>query len=170
MVNGNQAIDSLWPSDVIWRRRSWSTLVRVRACCLSALSHHLNQWWRAIKKIWRSFHGNVYLNTHDIKSQVWLKMHTFEITATSHRGHWFSKNDGAVPPCIECHQAKMSCALIMITSSNGNIFRVTGPLCGEFSGHRWIPLTKASDAELWCFLWSAPESDLRLNKQLVKQS
>ena len=21
------------------------------------------------------------------------------------------------------------------------------------SGHRWIPLTKASDAELWCFLW-----------------
>ena len=22
--------------------------------------------------------------------------------------------------------------------------------------HRWIPLTKASDAELWCFLWSAP--------------
>ena len=23
--------------------------------------------------------------------------------------------------------------------------------------HRWIPRTKASDAELWCFLWSAPE-------------
>ena len=44
----------------------------------------------------------------------------------------------------------------MITSSNGNIFRVTGPLCGDFTGHRWIPLTKASDAELWCFLWSAP--------------
>ena len=40
---------------------------------------------------------------------------------------------------------------------NGNIFRVTGPLCGEFIGHRWSPLTKASDAELWCFLWSAPE-------------
>ena len=39
----------------------------------------------------------------------------------------------------------------------GNIFRVTGPLCGEFTSHRWIPLTKASDAELWCFLWSAPE-------------
>ena len=40
-----------------------------------------------------------------------------------------------------------------------NFFRVTGPLCGEFTGHQWmwIPLTKASDAELWCFLWSAPE-------------
>ena len=45
----------------------------------------------------------------------------------------------------------------MMTYSNGNIFRVTGPLCGEFTGHRWIPLTKASDTELWCFLWSVPE-------------
>ena len=39
----------------------------------------------------------------------------------------------------------------MMTSSNGNIFRVTGHLCGEFTGSRWIPRTKASDAELWCF-------------------
>ena len=28
---------------------------------------------------------------------------------------------------------------------------------GKFTGHRWIPLTNASDAELWCFLWSASE-------------
>ena len=39
-------------------------------------------------------------------------------------------------------------AIIMMTSSNGNIFRVTGHLCGEFTGLRWIPRTKASDAEL----------------------
>ena len=45
----------------------------------------------------------------------------------------------------------------MMTSSNGNIFHVTGPLYGEFTGDRWIPPTKASEAELWCFLWSAPE-------------
>ena len=38
-----------------------------------------------------------------------------------------------------------------------SIFRVTGPLCEEFTGRRWIPLTKASDAELWWFLWSTPE-------------
>ena len=44
----------------------------------------------------------------------------------------------------------------MMTSSNGNIFRVTGPLWGESTGHRWIPLTKASHAEFWCFLWSEP--------------
>ena len=46
---------------------------------------------------------------------------------------------------------------LMMTSSNGNIFRVTGSLSGEFTGHRWIPLTKASDAELCCFLWSTPK-------------
>ena len=45
----------------------------------------------------------------------------------------------------------------MMASSNGNIFRVTGNLCGEFTGPRWIPRTKASDAELWCFLWSASQ-------------
>ena len=52
----------------------------------------------------------------------------------------------------------------MMTSSNGNIFRVTGHLCGEFTGLRWIPRTKASDAELWCFLWCA------LIKRLSKHS
>ena len=47
------------------------------------------------------------------------------------------------------------------TSWNRNVFRVTGPLCGEFTGHRWIPRTKASDAELCCYC---------LNTRLSKQS
>ena len=42
-----------------------------------------------------------------------------------------------------------------------NVFRVTGHLCGEFTGQRWIHRTKARDGELWCFLWSEPE--LRLS-------
>ena len=45
----------------------------------------------------------------------------------------------------------------LMTSPNGNIFRVAGHLCGEFTGYQWIPHTKVSDAELWCFLWSEPE-------------
>ena len=33
-----------------------------------------------------------------------------------------------------------------------------GVTCNVVSrGDRWIPRTKASDAELWCILWSAPE-------------
>ena len=51
----------------------------------------------------------------------------------------------------------------MMTSSNGNKFRVTGPLCWEFIGHRWISLTKASDTKFDVFF------DL-LNKRLSKQS
>ena len=52
----------------------------------------------------------------------------------------------------------------IMTSSNGNIFRVTGPLWGGFVCHRWISLTKASDAEFDVLF------DLRLNKRLSKPS
>ena len=51
-----------------------------------------------------------------------------------------------------------------MTSSNENILHVTGHFCGEFTGHRWIPRTKSSDADLWYFF------DLRLNEGLSKQS
>ena len=51
----------------------------------------------------------------------------------------------------------------MITSSHGGVFRITDSLWGESTGHRWIPLTKASDAELWCFHWC-------MNRLLEKQS
>ena len=44
-------------------------------------------------------------------------------------------------------------SLFMMTSSNGNFFRVTGPLCGEFPTQR--PVTRSFD--------------LRLNKRLSKQ-
>ena len=47
--------------------------------------------------------------------------------------------------------------ITLMTSSNENIFGVSGPLWWEVTGHRQIPLTNASGAELWCFLWSAPE-------------
>ena len=53
----------------------------------------------------------------------------------------------------------------MMTFSNGSILRVTDPLCGELTGHRWIPRTKASDGELWCFLWSAPWINLWVNNR-----
>ena len=36
----------------------------------------------------------------------------------------------------------ISTTILMMTSSNGNIFRVTGYLCGEFTGPRWIPPTQ----------------------------
>ena len=60
-------------------------------------------------------------------------------------------------PCFcQWHFLRALLKLFMMMLSNGNFFRVTGPLCGELTSHQWILLTKASDAELWCFLWSAP--------------
>ena len=54
-------------------------------------------------------------------------------------------------------------AFIMMTSSNGNIFRVAGPLCGEFTGPGEFtaqrPVTRSFDVFF----------DLRLNKRLSKQ-
>ena len=47
--------------------------------------------------------------------------------------------------CINHAHCVVLLVLYMMTSSNGN------------NGPRWIPRTKASDAELWCFLWSASE-------------
>ena len=53
----------------------------------------------------------------------------------------------------------------MMTSSDGNISRVTGPLWEESTDHRWIPHGKASNAELWCLFL-----DVRLKKRLSLQS
>ena len=51
----------------------------------------------------------------------------------------------------------------MMTSSNGNIFRVTGPLCGEFTGPREFPTLRPVTRSFDVFF------DLRLNKRLSKQ-
>ena len=42
----------------------------------------------------------------------------------------------------------------MMTSSNGNIFRVTGHLCGAFTGHRWIPRTQRPATRSFDILFS----------------
>ena len=58
----------------------------------------------------------------------------------------------------QCWVATVATAAPLMTSSDGNISCVIGPLCEEFIGHRWIPLTKASDAVLRYFFSSAPEN------------
>ena len=78
-------------------------------------------------------------------------------------------NHGAVVGISECRHSNCS------SSCNQALLNTTGlvpchddvikwkhlprywPFVWEFADHRWIPCTLASDAELWCFLWSAPE-------------
>ena len=52
---------------------------------------------------------------------------------------------------------------IMMTSSNGNIFRVAGPLCGEFTGPGEFPAQRPMPRSFDVFF------HLRLNKRLSKQ-
>ena len=51
----------------------------------------------------------------------------------------------------------------MMKSSNGNIFRVTGPLCGEVTGPGEIPTQRPMTRSFDVFV------DLHLNKRLSKQ-
>ena len=53
--------------------------------------------------------------------------------------------------------------ITMMTSSNGNIFRVTGPLCGEFTGPGEVPAQRPVTRSFDVFF------HLRLNKRLSKQ-
>ena len=52
----------------------------------------------------------------------------------------------------------------MTTSSNGNIFRVTGHLCGEFTGPGEFPTQRPVTRSFDVYF------DLRLNKRLCKQT
>ena len=52
---------------------------------------------------------------------------------------------------------------LMMTSSNGNIFRVTGHLCGEFTDPGEFPTQRPVTQSFDVFF------DLRLNKRLSKQ-
>ena len=60
-----------------------------------------------------------------------------------------------------CCWHKLLC--IMMTSSNGNIFRVTGPLCGELTGPGEFPTQRPVTRSFDVFF------DLRPNKRWSKQ-
>ena len=65
-------INSLRPSDAIWRHRSGSTLAQVMACCLAAPSHYLNHCWLIISKVqWHSSEGNF---VRDTSATIHLKL------------------------------------------------------------------------------------------------
>ena len=55
---------------------------------------------------------------------------------------------------------------IVMTSSNGNIFRVTGALCGEYTGHRWCGALMFSLICVWINGWvnNREAGDLRRHR------
>ena len=79
-----------------------------------------------------------------------------------------SHNDDNLPAHVAClylwDSLPSSMLFPMMTSSNGNIFRVTGPLCGEFTGPGEFPTQRPVTRSFDVYF------DLRLNKRLYKQS
>ena len=66
-----------------------------------------------------------------------------------------------IGPCL--HATKMQMHQMHDDVIKWKHFPRYWPFARGITGHRWIPRTKAIDAELWCFLWSHP------NKRLSKQ-
>ena len=72
-------VNSLWPSDAIRRHRIWSALVQVMACCLTAPSHYLKQYWVVISEVLLlSRDGNFTGSPQD--SSLWFFDMSLEIT------------------------------------------------------------------------------------------
>ena len=73
----------------------------------------------------------------------WIKYLTYEMWSPGWLPEVFNcLHNSYLQPSTDVEEVTTPVFLwqIMMTSSNGNIFRVTGPLCGEFTSHRWIPL------------------------------
>ena len=81
-------LNSLRPSDAIWRQGSMSTLVQVMACCLTAPSHYLPQCWLIISGssgVLRSISYKLLTNQID---EVSLKVAVLKMIPISPKTQW----------------------------------------------------------------------------------
>ena len=82
-------VNSLGPSDAIWRQRSGSTVAQVMACCLMAPSHYQNQCWLIISKVeWHSSKGNFTRDTSAVNHWNCLKNWVPKMSFKFPRGQW----------------------------------------------------------------------------------
>ena len=95
---------------------------------------------------------NVHLNRYT-KILIYIDTHEFYTTLA-----FYEILDLKIVSVLKTPSGLVVLKHYIMTSSNGNIFSVTGHLCGEFTGHR--PVTRSFDVFF----------DLRLNKPLSKQS
>ena len=95
--------------------------------------------------MWVTFIG-IHLTRERAASTVLIKWWNWELMLAINFGN----------PCTNGNYT-------MMTSPNGNIFRVTGPLCGEFTGPGEFPTQRPVTPSFDAFF------DLRLNKRLSKQ-
>ena len=76
-----------------WWQRSGSTLDHIMTCCLTALSHYLNQCWLLIGEVlWYSSESNVTANDLAIFLYPGFGNYAFQITVTSPRDQCVNAN------------------------------------------------------------------------------
>ena len=144
-------------------------------------NHYLNQWWVLV--FWQLYASLVLdefnadpvciRNTNSVFVLVDITVpnihkHRIDYTKLDKFTLWFNRTQNVPNDSLFRRNFKRPRRRSEILRRLGYIylhddvtkwkhFLVTGHMCVEFTGHRWIPRTKSSDAELWCFLWSAPE-------------
>ena len=90
-IPSSQWVNSLWPSDTIWQQRSGSTMAQVMACCLTALSHYLNQFRLIMNEdLWQSPDSIFTRGTPAIYWWYQLENRLSKISFKSPRGQWIS--------------------------------------------------------------------------------
>ena len=151
---GNSPVTGEFPSQ---RPVTWSFDVFVDLCQHNRLSKQSRRWWfeRESHSLWR------HCNVSDISTQNIYTVFLIKVSRMKTLQHnltcWclmcnllmttvvydWRHNSADLYACFLVKTDTWPVSLMMM-SSNGNIFRVTGHLCEEFTG----PCTKASYAEL----------------------
>ena len=130
---------------------------RVTHICISKLNHH---WFRS----WPVRHQAIIWTNYGIFLLGYLRTNLSEFLFFRNSCSFIQEN--AFENVCEMATILSQPQYIndMMTSSNGNLFRVTGPLCGEFTGPGEFstqrPVTRSFDVFF----------DLRLNKRLSKHT
>ena len=123
-----------------YRTRHYKTLQDLESARLGGKTF-ISLWWHLAARWQWAKNGARYIHTsYHVISWAW-----FPVSRTS------------------CHVARHPLWRHQMKA----IFRVTGPLWGESTGHRSPMDSRWIDAELWCFLWSAHEQSL--SKQSIRQ-
>ena len=85
-------------------------------------------WWAVVwELLYYSNSNQCWVLEAELNQVVQVSFSDFDLEHTS----------GCTSDYVEAFSGEWD----MMMSSNGNIFHVTGHLCGEFTGDRWIPRT-----------------------------